>query len=415
MRIAIIAPPWVPIPPSAYGGTETVLDTLARGLVFAGHEVLLFTTGDSTCPVRRDWVFDAAVGVGSGGAAAELRHVIAAYEAVKDFDIVHDHTLVGPLYAERLPWLPVVTTNHGPFLSDLGPLYRAVSSRVPVIAISHHQASTADEVNLAGVVHHGVDCARFPVGPGGGGYALFLGRMHPDKGVHTAARVARAAGMPLRIAAKMTEPHEVRYFAERVEPLLGGDVEYIGEVGTSDKLALLAGAVCLLNPIAWPEPFGMVMIEALATGTPVVTSPAGAAPEIVDHGVTGFVARNEEGLVSALGEVAGLDRATCRRTASERFSADRMVAEHVAVYQAVVAERELALSGAAPIPVAFRGVEGGPSPALTPSDHFDAIASGDRSGGPRRRASLEPSRVARRPGHVRAAQWKDGDGIGTKR
>jgi glycosyltransferase involved in cell wall biosynthesis len=285
---------------------------------------------------------------------------------VKEFDIVHDHTLVGPLYADRFPWLPVVTTNHGPFLSDLGPVYRAVSARVPVIAISHHQASTADGVNLAGVVHHGVDCDRFPVGPGGGGYALFLGRMHPDKGVHTAARVARAAGMPLRIAAKMTEPHELRYFAERVEPLLGGDVEYIGEVGTADKLTLLAEAVCLLNPIAWPEPFGMVMIEALATGTPVVTTPAGAAPEIVDHGVTGFVAPSEERLVSALSEVAGLDRATCRKTASERFSADRMVAEHLAIYQAVAKKWGQVEPLGAPISVEPSGAEATPSPVLTP-------------------------------------------------
>ncbi len=366
MRIAIIAPPWVPIPPAAYGGTETVLDTLARGLVHAGHEVLLFATGDSTCPVRRGWVFDTAIGVGKGGTVAELRHVIDAYEAAQEFDIVHDHTLVGPIYADRFPWLPVVTTNHGPFLSDLGPVYRAVSARVPVIAISHHQASTADGVNLAGVVHHGVDCARFPVGSGAGGYALFLGRMHPDKGVHTAARVARAAGMPLRIAAKMTEPHEVQYFAERVKPLLGNDIEYIGEVGTADKLNLLAEAVCLLNPIAWPEPFGMVMIEALASGTPVVATPAGAAPEIVDNGVTGFVVPSEELLVSALGKVAGLDRATCRMTACERFSSDRMVAEHLATYRAVARGWGHVVPVGAPISLGPRRAEGVPSPALAP-------------------------------------------------
>jgi glycosyltransferase involved in cell wall biosynthesis len=413
MRIAIIAPPWVSVPPAGYGGTETVLDALARGLVGAGHEVLLFATGDSTCPVHRQWVFDEAVGVGGGGAAAELRHVVDAYEAAKEFDIVHDHTLVGPVYADRYPWLPVVTTNHGPFLSDLGPVYRAVSVRVPVIAVSHHQASTADGVNLAGVVHHGVDCTRFPVGSGGGGYALFLGRMHPDKGVHTAARVSRAAGMPLRIAAKMTEPHELQYFAERVEPLLGGDVEYIGEVGTADKLTLLAGAICLLNPIAWPEPFGMVMLEALATGTPVVTTPAGAAPEIVDNGVTGFVVPSEELLVSALGEVAGLDRATCRMTASERFSADRMVAGHLAIYRAVAREWGQVHSLGAPISVRGRGVEG-IQPGADAVRPLRRHPDGGRSDAPDRRPSLEPSRAVQRPGHVRAAQRKDSDGVGTK-
>jgi len=339
VRIAVIAPPWVQIPPPAYGGTEAVLDTLARGLVRAGHEVLLYSTGDSTCPVPRGWVFEHAVGIGTGGAAAELRHVIAAYDVVADFDVVHDHTLVGPVYADRLPWLPVVTTNHGPFASDLGALYRATSDRVPVIAISHHQASTARGVRLAGVIHHGVDLARFPVGDGGGGYALFLGRMNPEKGVHVAIKVARAAGMPLRIAAKMSETAERRYFAERVEPLLGAGVEYLGEVNDADKLELLAGATCLLNPITWPEPFGMVMIEALATGTPVVTTPHGAAPEIVTDGVTGFVAADGEALVAALAEVAGLDRRACRRSVEERFSMERMVAEHVAVYEAVADAR----------------------------------------------------------------------------
>jgi len=323
LRIAIIAPPWVPVPPPAYGGTETVLDTLARGLAAAGHEVLLYTTADSTCPVRRSWVFESARGVGAAGAAAaELRHVLAAYEAVADYEVVHDHTLIGPVYANRFPWLPVVTTDHGPFVGDLGPLYRAVSDRAPVIAISHHQASRAAGVNLAGVVHHGVDLDRFAVGEGRGGYGLFLGRMHPDKGVHVAVRAARASGMPLKIAAKMSESHEISYFTERVKPLLGGDTEYIGEVGGAEKVRLLGEATCLLNPIGWPEPFGMVMVEALATGTPVVATHAGAAPEIVEHGVTGFLADDLGELSAALGKVAELDRQACRQAARQRFSAD---------------------------------------------------------------------------------------------
>ncbi|MHB1447148.1 MAG: glycosyltransferase family 4 protein [Acidimicrobiales bacterium] len=335
MRVAIIAPPWVAVPPPAYGGTEAVLDTLARGLDAAGHDVLLFTTGDSTCPVPKAWEFDSCLGVGVGGAAAELRHTIAAYDAVAGCDVVHDHTLVGPVYAHVRPELAVVTTNHGPFESDLGSLYRRVSPRVPVIAISHDQASTAEGVRLAGVIHHGVDLDAFPFDEGDGGYALFLGRMSPDKGVHTAARVARAAGMPLRIAAKMAEIAEQEYFSAMVAPLLGADVEYIGEVGGADKLELLAGAACLLNPIAWREPFGMVMAEAAACGTPVVATPTGAAPELVIAGITGFLASDEEGLVSALGRVEEIDRRVCRRVAETRFSAERMVAEHVEIYQAV--------------------------------------------------------------------------------
>ena len=363
MRIAIVAPPWVPIPPPAYGGTETVLDALAMGLCTAGHDVLLYTTGDSTCPVRRGWVFEEARGVGTAGAAAELRHVIAAYEAAANFDVVHDHTAVGPVYAERCPWLAVVTTNHGPFCSDLGPRYQAVSERVPVIAISHHQASTAVGVNLAGVIHHGVDPARFPIGSGRGGYALFLGRMHPDKGVHVAARVARQAGMPLKIAAKMSEAAELRYFSETVEPLLGGGVEYVGEVGGKDKLRLLSDASCLLNPIDWPEPFGMVMIEALACGTPVVATHSGSAPEIVEAGVTGYLADGDEQLVQALANVGNLDRGACRRAVEQRFSAERMVAEHLAVYEEVIDARRRAVFGAATSSRQPRQSPGSPQPA----------------------------------------------------
>jgi glycosyltransferase involved in cell wall biosynthesis len=256
---------------------------------------------------------------------------------------VHDHTLTGPVYVDRFPWLPVVTTNHGPFLSELGPIYQAVSHRVPVIAISHHQASTAERVNIAGVIHHGVDLSDHPIGLGRGGYALFLGRMNPDKGVHHAVRAARSAGIPLKIAAKMSEPAEIAYFREAVEPWLGGAIEYVGEVGRDEKLQLLSEASCLLNPIDWPEPFGMVMIEALATGTPVVATRIGSAPEIVDDGVTGYLVDDRNRLVDALVKATALDRFACRKAAEDRFSAERMVAEHVAIYEKVRRERDPAI------------------------------------------------------------------------
>lgn len=336
MRIVIIAPPWVAVPPRAYGGTEAVIDTLARGLYAAGHDIVLFTTADSTCPVPRAWVLPEAIGVGVGGSATELRHVIHAYRVAADADVVHDHTLVGPVYADRFSGLPVVTTNHGPFESELGDFYRAIGDRLPVIAISRHQASTARGVPIAAVIHHGVDLARFPVGRGDGGYALFLGRMCPEKGVDAAIHAARRAGVPLRIAAKMSEPAEQLYFDRHVRRLLGRDIEYLGEVGGPDKLALVGAATCLLNPIAWPEPFGMVMVEALACGTPVVATLMGAAPEIVDHGVTGFVCRGEEALAAAVVAAVELDRGKCRAAVACRFSAERMVADHVALYRSVI-------------------------------------------------------------------------------
>ncbi|MET0145199.1 MAG: glycosyltransferase family 4 protein [Ilumatobacteraceae bacterium] len=339
MRIAVIAPPWVAVPPRGYGGTEMVIDGLARGLLDAGHDVLLYATGDSTCPVPCAWTLPRAVGTVNTGAATELHHVITAYEAVMAWgaDVVHDHTLVGPVYAARFD-VPVVTTNHGPFDSELGALYQAISDRVAVIAISRSQAAASRDTSIAAVIHHGLDLAGFPEGRGDGAYAVFLGRMSPDKGVDVAARVARAAGMPLKIAAKLAEPAEREFYRARVEPLLGGDIEYVGEIGGEDKRALLGSAVCLLNPLRWAEPFGMAMIEAMATGTPVVATPCGSVPEIVDDGVTGFIRGTEPALAAALGQVADLDRAACRRVVAERFSVQRMAAEHVELFERLVAK-----------------------------------------------------------------------------
>jgi glycosyltransferase involved in cell wall biosynthesis len=338
MRIAIVAPPWLGVPPPGYGGTENVLDTLARGLKAGGHDVLLCTTGDSTCPVEKTSVFPTAIGVGSGSSVDEIRHVIHSYEAIEKWgaDVVHDHTLVGPLYSAANPGVAVVTTNHGPFNADLTDLYRVLSARMAVIAISHHQARTAREVKIAAVIHHGVNLEDFPVGEGEGGYALFLGRMHPGKAPHVAARLAREAGVELRIAAKMDEPAERAYFQSMVRPLLGGGVSFLGEVGWDEKRRLLAGASCLLNPIAWAEPFGMVMIEALACGTPVVTTPFGAAPEIVEDGVVGYVRASERELTEVLARVGQIDRHACRKRVAQHFSVELMVAKHCAVYSEAI-------------------------------------------------------------------------------
>jgi glycosyltransferase involved in cell wall biosynthesis len=342
MRIAIVAPPWVAVPPPAYGGTEAVIDGLARGLVGAGHEVLLFTTGDSTCPVPRAWTLPSAVGTVNTGSATELHHVIRAYEAIGQWgaDIVHDHTLVGPVYAERFA-APVVTTNHGPFDSELGLLYRTISARVAVIAISHHQASKASpDTRIAAVIHHGIDVDAVPVGTGGGGYAVFLGRMSPDKGADIAARIARRAGIPLKIAAKLAEPAEYEYFRTSVEPLLGSGIEFLGQIGGRAKYDLLGEACCLLNPLRWAEPFGMVMIEALACGTPVVATPMGSVPELITDGITGFVCADETEMASAVLRAGELDRPTSRRTAGDRYTLEQMAQHHVALFNDIVREHE---------------------------------------------------------------------------
>jgi glycosyltransferase involved in cell wall biosynthesis len=239
------------------------------------------------------------------------------------------------VYARSIGRCNVVTTNHGPFDSELYDLYRAISADIPVIAISHSQASARGDATVAAVIHHGIDVSAVPFGWGEGGYAVTIGRMSPTKGIDVAARVARSIGMPLRIAAKCTEPAERAYFEKRVRPLLGAGIEFIGEVGGEDKLHLLADAKCLLNPIAWAEPFGMVMIEALATGTPVVATPCGAVPEIVDDGVTGFVRGDESDLADAVLKVDDLSRHACRAAAVTRFSVERMAADHVRLFEEI--------------------------------------------------------------------------------
>ncbi|MDP9006063.1 MAG: glycosyltransferase family 4 protein [Actinomycetota bacterium] len=336
MRIALIAPPWVPVPPPLYGGTELVVDRLARGFHAAGHEVLLFTTGDSSCPVPREWVLERAEHLRMGGVVPELRHVIHGYEAARGYDIVHDHTLAGPVYARRFPDVNVVTTNHGPFNDELLDIYRVIADSASLIAISHSQASYAQGLPIARVIHHGIDVSDFPMGDGSGGYFLFLGRMAPDKGARRAARIARQAGVRLLIAAKMREPLELEYFDEQVRPLLGDDVVFVGEVGGDEKLELLAGAKALLNPIRWVEPFGLVMIEALACGTPVLTYRMGAAPEIVDDGITGFLCDVHDEMAEAIHKVDQLDRRACRAAVEERFSTGRMVAQHLELFESLL-------------------------------------------------------------------------------
>jgi glycosyltransferase involved in cell wall biosynthesis len=335
MRIGLLAPPWLPVPPPRYGGTEAVIDRLARGFQRAGHEVVLYTTGDATCPVPRHSIVEFAESVRMGNAVVEQRHVAHAYEALINCDIVHDHTIVGPLYGARFLDLPVVTTNHGPFNVELRDVYRFIARHVPVIAISHHQASTAGGVPIAAVIHHGLDIDEYSLGPGDGGYLLFLGRMTPDKGPRRAAEVARAAGVPLLLAAKMREPLEIDYFNDQVRPLLSDTVTYVGELDHADKATLLAGARALLNPIRWPEPFGLVMIEALASGTPVITFPEGAAAEIIADGVTGIHCADEAEMVTAVGNIGDLDRTACRAAFEAHFSSDRMVAEHLELFTRV--------------------------------------------------------------------------------
>ena len=336
MRIGLVAPPWLPVPPTGYGGTEAVIDPLATGLQARGHEVVLFTTGDSTCPVPRAWVREHSAPERMGESVVEVHHLLHAYQRLRDVDIIHDHTTLGPVIALGRSRCPVVTTNHGPFTDELGDIYRHVAELGAVVAISHDHASRAS-FPVAAVIHHGVRPEAFPVGTGSGGHLLFLGRFSRDKGAREAALIAHAARVPLILAAKKRDQAEIDYFEKEVAPLLDDQVRYVGEIGMSEKLDLLGSARALLNPIRWPEPFGLAMVEALACGTPVLTLRSGAAPEIVRDGVTGFLCDSDEDLVTAIGRIDQLDRAACRRSVETYFCSDRMVEQYLRLYQDVVA------------------------------------------------------------------------------
>lgn len=341
LRIGIVAPPWVPVPPPAYGGIESVVDALSRGLAARGHHVKLFTVGSSTCAVEQSWLHTEPAGA-IGANLPGLSHAFAAYEYLADCDIVHDHTLAGAaLAAAGWSQAPVVTTSHGTFSPDLADLYRWVAPRVPLLAISVDQASRAPEcVPVAGVIHHGLDLDAFPPRTstdGSGGYLLCLARMCDTKGVDIAIEVARRAGRRLVIAAKMREPAEHSYYHQAIAPHLDNTITYVGEADQATKIELLRRADALLNPIRWPEPFGLVMIEALACGTPVIATPNGAAPEIITNGVNGWLAASVDELIAAVARIDAICRRQCRRSAVARFSLQAMAAEHEAFYRTVLA------------------------------------------------------------------------------
>ena len=260
----------------------------------------------------------------------ELRHLIHAYDAVQDYDLVHDHTVVGPVYAARFPRLRVVTTNHGPFNDELADIYRSVAS-----AGANHRNLSCAGGDRCGSAHRAGHSSRarsrvFPSRPGDGEYLAYVGRMNPNKGVVEAIHIA--AGARLKIAAKMREPAEQQYYESEVRPLLDNDAEYLGELGKED-LQELVGATALLNPIQWPEPFGLVMIEALACGTPVLVTRRGAAPEIVKDAVTGFVRDRAEDLVEAIHRLPEIARDACRKAVEADFSTARMVRDHLNFFE----------------------------------------------------------------------------------
>jgi glycosyltransferase involved in cell wall biosynthesis len=338
----MLAPAWFPVPPEGYGGIERVVHLLTEGLVADGHDVTLFASGDSRTSARLESVFEVAPSRWIGHTFWELRHAVAALERAGEFDVVHDHTgLLGLALGGLLP-VALVHTVHGPLDGEAGDLYEHVCRLAPgarLIAISENQRRRRPGLPWLGVVSNGLELERYPFDPGDDGYLLYLGRLSPEKGAHRAIDVAEAAGLPLRLAGKCREPGEQAYFRAQVEPRLSGSIEYLGEVTDAERIALLRRARTTLFPIDWDEPFGLVMIESLACGTPVLATRRGSVPEVIRDGVTGIVVDDHREMASALERADALDRAALRRDVEERFSPERMVRGYVQAYEAAVAER----------------------------------------------------------------------------
>jgi glycosyltransferase involved in cell wall biosynthesis len=333
------------VPPRYYGGTERIIHYLVDGLVELGHDVTLFASGDSATRATLAPARDQALRLDPHPLKSQIAAHLAMLDDVRgragEFDIVHfhlSHFLHFPFFRD----MPerTVTTPHGRLdYKDLAGAYRRFP-RVPMISISHNQRRPLGEANWVGTVHHGLPLDLYRPLPERrterGGYLAFLGRLSRDKRPDRAIEIARRSGMTLRIAAKVGEDDRA-YFHETVEPLIDGvSVEYLGEIGEDRKADFLGNAAALLFPIDWPEPFGLVVIEAMAFGTPVVAWDNGAMREIVDDGVTGYIVDTVDDAVAAVGKAAELDRGLVRRTFEERFSAMRMARDYVAIYEGLL-------------------------------------------------------------------------------
>jgi glycosyltransferase involved in cell wall biosynthesis len=338
LRVAVVAPPWFELPPTGYGGTEAVVAGLVDQLVARGHEVTLVAAGRHRTRAQHFVsVFDEPPSALLGTPLPEVQAAATASAVLADLDVdlVHDHSLAGPLLA-RGRGVPTVTTMHGPATGPNGDYVERLGATVDVVAISDAQRRLNPRLNWVGMVHNGIDVASFPFRDRKDDYVLWLGRFSPDKGAHLAIDAARAVGRRIVLAGKLNEPEEHAYFQEAVAPRLGPDAEYVGEADATLKRELFAGAACLAFPIQWEEPFGMVMVEAMACGTPVAAIGRGSVREVVADGVSGIVVDDAAEFPAALERAIGLDAAACRRHAERHFDLPVMAAGYERVFRVLV-------------------------------------------------------------------------------
>ena len=339
----LVAPLWYPVPPVGYGGIELVVALLAQDFTRCGHDVTVVASGgsDPGTTLRSPFASppDPAL---IGNAWYEAYHALSAYADAGDVDIIHDHSgCVSAAIASRDPSLPpVVHTLHGPWTPETRRLYSLVDQHIHLVAISNSQRQDNRDVRYAGTILNGIDTDAYPISSAPRSDDLvYIGRANPGKSPDGAIRVARASGRQLKLVIKRHEPDERDYWDRTVAPLLGSDIEVFEGVGHDTKVKLLQDAYAMVFPIQWPEPFGLVMIEAMACGTPVIARPHGAARELIDHHVSGFLCDTETEMAQAVTAVADLDRQACRQRVVERFSAARMTHDYEQLFVSLLERR----------------------------------------------------------------------------
>lgn len=340
MRIAQVAPLWEQVPPPAYGGTELVVSLLTEELVNRGHDVTLFASGDSTTKAKLESVHPRALRLDTSVKDPniyDLLNMSRVYENADKFDIIHSHVGCVALPYSNLVKTPTVHTLHGIFTEDNEKLFSHVRKQ-PFISISDSQRNTSLGLNYVSTVYNGIapNTYNFYPQPEQPPYLAFLGRMSPEKGAHLAIEIAQRSGWHLKMAGKI-DSVDLEYFEQQVRPHIDGkQIEFLGEANHQQKSVLMGGAVATLFPITWREPFGLVMIESMVTGTPVIAMSLGSAPEVIAHGVSGFLCHNVDECIAAIDKAAQLNRQTCRDHVLVNFTAKRMADGYEAVYQKIL-------------------------------------------------------------------------------
>jgi glycosyltransferase involved in cell wall biosynthesis len=343
MRIAQIAPLWEQVPPTTYGGTELVVSLLTEELVRRGHDVTLFASGDSTTQAVLQAVHPRALRLDKcvkEAAIYEMLQLSQVYERAKEFDVIHSHMGCAALPYAPLVKTPTVHTLHGIFTPDNEKMF-TYARRQPFISISDSQREPRLALNCVATVYNGVDTSSYTFypKPSDPPYLAFLGRLSPEKGTHHAIAIAKQTGYPLKIAGKI-DVVDREYYEREIAPHIDGEqIQYLGEANHAQKNVLMGNAFATLFPITWREPFGLVMIESMASGTPLIAMEMGSTSEVIVHGKTGFLCHSLEECIAAVAQVPSIDRRACRQHVETNFSAQRMADGYEAVYQQAIAER----------------------------------------------------------------------------